>query len=270
MKHLTYFTVLLTCFLHCISPSNAIADVVFAVNCGGPAHRDVYGVEYESDPLEVGVASDFGKSLSVIGRVPPQDAILYQTERYDVNTFGYTTAIEEDGDYVLVLKFCEVWFAASRQKVFDVVLNDLHTVVSGLDIYDIAGRGTGHDELIPFTITKGKLKLQKEASTFDGELLIEFVKGDYDNPKINAIVIYKGTLDDVPKLPPLPGADLDEDEVEDPDDEESDLSSQKPKRHITSGPKTPDPYAADESSFLYPILIALAIFIPTLFCLCKL
>ena len=117
MKHLTYFTVLLTCFLHCISPSNAIADVVFAVNCGGPAHRDVYGVEYESDPLEVGVASDFGKSLSVIGRVPPQDAILYQTERYDVNTFGYTTAIEEDGDYVLVLKFCEVWFAASRQKV---------------------------------------------------------------------------------------------------------------------------------------------------------
>ncbi|XP_033627861.1 malectin-B-like [Asterias rubens] len=99
---------------------------------------------------------------------------------------------------------------------------------------------------------------------------MEIYLGDYDNPKINAIVIYKGTLDDVPKLPPLPGADLDEDEVEDPDDEESDLSSQKPKRHITSGPKTPDPYAADESSFLYPILIALAIFIPTLFCLCKL
>ena len=89
------------------------------------------------------------------------------------------------------------------------------------------------------------------------------------------IIILKTTfllygISDVPKLPPLPGADLDEDEVEDPDDEESDLSSQKPKRHITSGPKTPDPYAADESSFLYPILIALAIFIPTLFCLCKL
>ena len=48
--------------------------------------------------------------------------------------------------------------------------------MSGLDIYDIAGRGTAHDELIPFTITKGKLKVQKEASTFDGNLLIEFVK----------------------------------------------------------------------------------------------
>ena len=117
MMLLTHFTVLLTCVLHCISPSHAIGEVVYAVNCGGPSHRDVYGVEYESDPLEIGVASDFGKNLAVIGRVPPQDSILYQTERYDFNTFGYTTAIEEDGDYVLVLKFCEVWFAASRQKV---------------------------------------------------------------------------------------------------------------------------------------------------------
>ena len=73
---------------------------------------------------------------------------------------------------------------------------------------------------------------------------------------------------DVPKLPPLPGADLDEEETEDTDEEETE--EVKPKRHLTSGPKTPDPYASDESSFLYPILIALAIFIPTLFCLCRL
>ncbi|XP_022095811.1 malectin-A-like [Acanthaster planci] len=265
----THLAVLMACFVCCISLHQiAAGEVVYAVNCGGPAHRDVHGVEYDADPLEIGVASDFGKNLAVINRVPPQDAILYQTERYDFNTFGYTTTIEEDGDYVLVLKFCEVWFAASRQKVFDVVLNDLHTVVSGLDIYDTAGRGTAHDEIIPFTITKGKLKVQKEASTFHGDLHIEFVKGDYDNPKVNAIVIYKGPLDDVPKLPPLPGADLDEDESDDSDDDETE--EVKPKRHITSGPKTPDPYAADESSFLYPILIALAIFIPTLFCLCRL
>ena len=75
-------------------------------------------------------------------------------------------------------------------------------------------------------------------------------------------------ITDTPKLPPLPGADLDEEESEDSDDDETEEI--KPKRHITSGPKTPDPYAADESSFLYPILIALAIFIPTLFCLCRL
>ncbi|XP_038059096.1 malectin-A-like [Patiria miniata] len=269
MMFTTYLAVLLSCFVCYISVHRAAAtEVVFAVNCGGPGHRDVHGVDYEGDPLDIGVASDFGKNLAVIGRVPQQDAILYQTERYDVNTFGYTTSIEEDGDYVLVLKFCEVWFGASRQKVFDVVLNDLHTVVSGLDIYDVAGRGTAHDEIIPFSITKGKLKVQKEASTFHGDLHIEFVKGDYDNPKVNAIVIYKGTVDDIPKLPPLPGADLDEDEPEDSDDEETE--EHKPKRHITSGPKTPDPYAADESSFLYPILIALAIFIPTLFCLCRL
>lgn len=91
-------------------------EVIYAVNSGGPAHVDMYGTHYQEDPLTIGIPSDYGKSMP-IARVPPSDAILYQTERYHLSTFGYDIPIKEDGEYVLVLKFCEVWFTSSRMKV---------------------------------------------------------------------------------------------------------------------------------------------------------
>lgn len=72
---------------------------------------------------------------------------------------------------------------------------------------------------------------------------------------------------DVPKLPPLPRPG-EENEDEDDDDESKE---DKPKKHRKlSGPKSINPYANDESSMLIPIAVAIAVFLPTLFCLCKL
>ena len=99
-----------------VNEITATGEVVFAVNCGGPAHTDLNGVHYQADKLGVGTASDFGKQLT-IGRVPPLDQILYQTERYHLSNFGYDIPIKEDGDYVLVLKFSEVYFQGSKLKV---------------------------------------------------------------------------------------------------------------------------------------------------------
>lgn len=132
-------------------------QIIYAVNCGGESHTDSYGIRFERDPLHgrIGVASDYGKRL-LIGRVPPNDHILYQTERYHTNTFGYDLPVHTDGDYVLVLKFSEVYFNEPDQKVFDVTLNHEHTVVSDLDIFDKVGRGIAHDEYIPFRISNGK------------------------------------------------------------------------------------------------------------------
>lgn len=95
-----------------------IGDVIYAINAGGEAHVDSLGVRYERDPLhgKVGTASDYGKRL-LIGRVLPDDHILYQTERYHHSTFGYDIPINEDGDYVMILKFCEVYFSAPNMKV---------------------------------------------------------------------------------------------------------------------------------------------------------
>ena len=134
----------------------SVGQIIYAVNCGADAHTDIYGIHYERDPLnnKVGIASDYGKRL-IIGRVSQNDQILYQTERYHTNTFGYDIPLNTDGEYVMVLKFCEVYFNAPDQKVFDVVLNDDHTVVSDLDIFDKVGRGIAHDEYVPFQISKG-------------------------------------------------------------------------------------------------------------------
>ena len=86
------------------------------MNCGGEAHLDVTGIHYLRDMNKVGTASDYGKQL-LIGRVPQKDQIIYQTERYHTSTFGYDIPISEDGRYMLVLKFSEVYFNAPNMKV---------------------------------------------------------------------------------------------------------------------------------------------------------
>jgi len=100
-----------------VSAGSSPGEVIWAVNCGGDSHVDENGIAYMRDPLQrVGVASDFGRSL-LIQRVAPADQLLYQTERYHTQSFMYDVPISRDGDYVLVLKFCEVWFTQPNQKV---------------------------------------------------------------------------------------------------------------------------------------------------------
>lgn len=54
-------------------------------------------------------------------RSSPEDQILYQTERYNEDTFGYDIPIREEGDYILVMKYAEVYFAQSQQKVWQLM-----------------------------------------------------------------------------------------------------------------------------------------------------
>lgn len=62
------------------------------------------------------LASDYGMRLPIL-RSSPEDQILYQTERYNEDTFGYDVPIREEGEYILVMKYAEVYFAQSQQKV---------------------------------------------------------------------------------------------------------------------------------------------------------
>ncbi|KAM9392339.1 malectin [Pholidichthys leucotaenia] len=255
----------------------SLADrVIWAVNSGGDAHVDVHGIRYTKDPLEgkVGKASNYGVRLPIL-RSSQEDQILYQTERYNEDTFGYDVLIREEGDYILVMKFAEVYFAQSQQKVFDIRLNG-HVVVKDLDIFDRVGHSTAHDETVSFSIRRGKLSVQGEVSTFNSKLTVEFVKGYYDNPKICALYVMKGTLEDVPKLQPHPGLENHQEEEEEEEEGEVGEDGAKKKvpkgsqHRVQSGPRTPNPYAADNSSLMFPILVAFGVFIPTLFCLCRL
>ncbi|XP_057295354.1 malectin-A-like [Hydractinia symbiolongicarpus] len=245
-----------------------IGEVVYAVNCGGTGpHTDLNGVHYQTDKLSIGTASDYGKSLQ-IDRAAPSDQILYQTERYHVADFGYTIPIKDEGNFVLVLKFSEVYFRGSKMKVFDVRLNHQHVVIKDLDIYDRVGYGVAHDEYVPFSIKRGELQVGPHTSPFPGTLYVEFVKTYHDNPKINAIVIFKGKVEDVPRLQPL---EQHAEEQQERDEEAEEEVPKDKKNRKTSGPKVQDPYELeDNTSYLYPVLIALGLFIPTVLCLCKL
>lgn len=105
------------------APVSQCLEVIYAVNAGGDAHTDSYGIRYQRDPLlgKVGTASDYGKQL-IIGRVNNIDQLLYQTERYHHSTFGYDIPVAEDGEYVIILKFCEVYFNSPNMKVTLIIL----------------------------------------------------------------------------------------------------------------------------------------------------
>lgn len=237
------------------------------MNCGGPSHIDMFGIKYSTDSNPVGIPSEYGRSLT-ISRVHPNDMILYQTERYHTASFSYNIPVHANGEYVLMTKFSEVYFQHPGGKVFDVVLNKKHVVVSNLDIFARVGGAAAHDEVTRFKINDGQLEVQGETSDFSGTLSVEFSKGQYDNPKVNAIVLLKGPLEDSD----LPGLILPTDPtISTASDDDMDMAEEvEPQQKFTrtSGPRAKDPYASDDSWFM-PITIAIAIFLPVLLFLCR-
>ncbi|CAF3261310.1 unnamed protein product [Rotaria socialis] len=257
-------------FIHQCYSAGIMDHVIYAVNCGGEAHTDVNGIRYRKDYLKAGINSDYGRN-SFISRVAKEDMILYQTERYDLQSFSYEIDVIDDGDYVLWLKFAEVWFNAPNMKVFQILLNDEHSVIDELDIFAKAGRSTAHDEYIPFQIKNGRLVLKSRSSSYSGKLKVTFEKLDgKDNPKINALVIWKGSIDQIPKLLPVVEPETPEVPTELEDEDEAPAKAAQVKRSLKpSGPKVVDPYTEDQSSSLMPLLIAIAAVIPVIFCLCR-
>ncbi|CAF2469818.1 unnamed protein product [Rotaria sp. Silwood2] len=279
-------------FIYCIHQcySAGIMDhVMYAINCGGEAHIDAHGknknldfiikqkwiflfsfkgIRYRKDYLKSGITSDYGRN-SFISRVPKEDMILYQTERYDLQSFSYEIDLVDDGDYVLWMKFAEVWFNAPNMKVFRVILNDEHSVIDELDIFAQVGRATAYDEYVPFQIKNGRLVVKSRSSSYSGQLKVTFQKLDTrDNPKINALIIWKGSVDQIPQL--LSKSESEQPEVEKEVEEEKPAVVGNVKRHLKpSGPKIVDPYTEDQSSSLMPLFIAIAAVIPIIFCLCR-
>ncbi|XP_068229867.1 malectin-like [Palaemon carinicauda] len=278
-----------------LSKTTGTSEVIFAVNAGGNAHVDILGIEYDGDPLEgkIGTSSDFGKHY-LIRDVPLCDQVLYQTERYHHSTFGYDIPLMGDGEYMIVLKFSEVYFDAPRKKVFDVVLNRELKVIRDLDIFRRVGRGAPLDEHIHFTISGDSVLAAGGRSSIEGDTIrVEFVKGPRDNPKINALFVVKVDLVEfvslfhkVNDLEQLRAIMKNMGFVNSKDRAlagSRKANKQKSRKEIandvkgkTKGKKQPsssdsenfDPYADDES-YIITILIGMGAAIPILFRFCR-
>lgn len=193
---------LLLPFIHASLNKN---KVVVAINCGSHVSymSEDTEVNYEADKYySTGVESALGEEYR--NAWPDyQDIKLYYSERYGKDeAFNYNLPlpkINKDGHYVLVLKFSEVYFDNSGHKIFDVGIGS-QVVVKGLDIYEKIGKFAPLDVFVEFDIKNGKVLYQgievSSAITSNDDLLVKFMKGKADNPKVNAIVLVKGNLED--------------------------------------------------------------------------
>ncbi|HEY3757402.1 MAG TPA: DUF6519 domain-containing protein [Opitutaceae bacterium] len=115
---------------------------------------------------------------------PDQSAdFLYQNERW--NVFTYTFAVPTNGFYQVTLKFSEITYAAAGSRVFDVTING-NTVLQDFDVYaDANGEWNADDKIFSNVVP------------VNGQIVISFVKGEADWPKISAVEIepqWDGTL----------------------------------------------------------------------------
>jgi outer membrane protein assembly factor BamB len=169
------------------------SSVLYAIDCGGDGFK-ANGVLFKADDHYVGgTPSDFGKSVSNFRFTDIPE--VYQTERYDTDDFSYMLPLTKDDKYVLVLKFSEVWFDREGEKVFSVRLGN-RVVVDSLDIFAVVGKNSAYDEFVEFELKNNKVYLagrEAQEAYQDGHLKVDFVKRSHDNPKVNGIMIVKGT-----------------------------------------------------------------------------
>ena len=177
-----------------LNPSN----VEIAINCGGPEFRTKSGITYQKDRYFIGgEASDFGMNSEIKNT---KDKDIYQTERWSPEDLIYEIPIEKEGKYVLILKFSEVYFNSKGEKIFDFKIGSL-TVLQDIDIYAKVGKNKAYDEFIEFELKNNKVLVEgKEARNGYDEksknIKLVFAKKEADNPKINALLIVRGTLKD--------------------------------------------------------------------------
>ena len=106
----------------------------------------------------------------------------------------------------MILKFSEIYFDKVDDKVFDIKIGD-HNVARDLDPFARAyGKYMPYDMFVEMTIKGGKLYIENREvargiKTGSGEkfIQVDFLKGKKDNPKVNAILLVKGSASNTHK-----------------------------------------------------------------------
>jgi hypothetical protein len=155
-----------------VTVSNTNSFTPIRINAGGPAYTDPNGLAWSADTgYSGGAVYKTSDSIANTNQAP-----LYQTERYDSITLQYLFTVPT-GRYIVKLKFAEIHFSQSGQRVFDAVINGA-TVLNDYDIVRaIGGPFKAIDKTFLVDATTGSILIQ----------LLPVVQ----NPKINAIEIVK-------------------------------------------------------------------------------
>jgi hypothetical protein len=140
------------------------------IDSGGAAYIDTLGQVWSADEDFIG-----GNTASTTKAIAnTTDPTLYQTERY--GDFSYHFAVP-NGSYNVVLKFAEIYWTTTGQRIFNVSINGT-PVLTNFDIVAAAGGPlTAIDKTFPVTVTTDQVTVQ-------------FTSGAADLPKVSAIEVH--------------------------------------------------------------------------------
>ena len=125
------------------------------VNAGGPAYTDLAGNVWSADADYVNGLT-FGTSAWISSTAEPT---LYQTERFNTGVLEYKFKAP-NGNYNVVLKFAEIYFSSTGQRVFNIIINGTQ-VESKFDIFAVAGgSGTAVDKTYTVAVQNGTIDIQ--------------------------------------------------------------------------------------------------------------
>jgi hypothetical protein len=141
--------------------------VIWTVNAGGPKYTDGQGIIYRGNTqFSTGWASTTPAPIA-----GTTDDRLYQSERYGDFSYGIPV---ENGDYLVTLRFAEIYWTQPGQRVFNVLMEG-SKVISNLDLVAKVGPNKAYDVILPVHVT-------------DGQLNIKF-KSVADYAKVSAIMV---------------------------------------------------------------------------------
>jgi hypothetical protein len=126
------------------------------------------------------------------------DQHVYMTERHADGSFAYEVPIPGPGKYVLIAKFAEMWFHEKNKRKFNIKFGDTR-VVENIDLVAKVGRYAAYDEYIEFDFSNDQIfhnnKICQNAWDIKkNKLKVEFEKTQFDNPKVDGILLFQGEL----------------------------------------------------------------------------
>jgi hypothetical protein len=142
-------------------------EVIWTVNAGGPKYTDGQGIIYRGN-THFNTGGAYTTTAAIAGTT---DDRLYQSERYGDFSYGIPV---ENGDYLVTLRFAEIYWTQPSRRVFNVLLEGVK-VISNLDLVAKVGPNTAYDVILPVHVT-------------DGQLNIKF-KSVADYAKVSAIMV---------------------------------------------------------------------------------
>ena len=142
-------------------------SVIWTVNAAGPKYTDGQGIIYRGNTqFSTGYANT--TTAAIAGTM---DDRLYQSERF--GDFSYAIPVT-NGDYLVTLKFAEIYWTQPGQRVFNVLMEGVK-VISNLDLVAKVGPNKAYDVTLPVHVTDGQLNIK--------------LKSVVDYAKVSAIMV---------------------------------------------------------------------------------